>query len=145
MFIDETHHSKKNALFSHFFSDSAKTTSPIEKTPENVNSPPLHSSSQPKNIDPTNVASTTTSVQQNNLQQQLQTTSQQQANTTPTTTNNNSPQTQQSPCSNPQSSPLMPQSPFQAPSASFFPSPHQVCLFQAHFYITQFSVNAFLL
>ena len=131
----------KNALFSHFFfSDSAKTTSSTVKTPENVNSPPL----QPKNIDPTNVASTTTSVQQNNLQQQLQTTSQQQANTTPTTTNNNSPQTQQSPCSNPQSSPLMPQSPFQAPS-TFFPSPHQVCLFQAHFYITQFSINAFLL
>merc|ERR1711963_840368 len=121
MFIVETHDSKKNALFSHFFPDSAKTTSSIVKTPENVNSPPL----QPKNIDPTNVAPTTTSVQQNNLQQQLQTTSQQQANTTPTTTNNNSPQTQQSPCSNPQSSPLMPQSPFQAPS-TFFPSPHQV-------------------
>ena len=125
VFIDETHQSK-NALFSHFFSESTKTTSSTVKTPENVNSPPLHSSSQPKNIDPTNVASTT-SVQQNNLQQQLQTTSQQpQANTTPTT-NNNSPQTQQSPCSNPQSSPLMPQSPFQAPSTSFFPSPHQVC------------------
>ena len=124
MFIDETHHSKKCFVFTLFFSDSAKTTSSIEKTPENVNSPPL----QPKNIDPTNVAPAT-SVQQNNLQQQLQTTSQQQPNTTPATTTNNSPQTQQSPCSNPQSSPLMPQSPFQAPSTSFFPSPHQVCLF----------------